>query len=338
MQLPHGWQVTKWTNWTCRYSATIFGKFAFLSLRDLSTLIRATLSPPLCSFPLSTFSVLLPLSFSWNLPTSVSVLSFFSPILLRESGHQAAAASLHSACEAVFPLAGSGSPWCVTSRDGRGSPHSIQMSARHALPDLTFMRVIEVQTSYLVVAVSPTVPIFSPLFPATMRSSPGNGLKWQISLYWCMHRWVSAFGFRSQRQHTTVWFLGLITSVRSGQDARSSIGPFWKHTGWYLNRYPQGMGWKVNLSLSLFQSFLSLLPLPPPWSSHLHSCPLYPKNFLSVSLCFVIGIFLCDVVLSVQLLLLVYADIAGAVEHLSLEIQMQCTLLETPALAYLVEF
>ena len=57
-----------------------------------------------------------------------------------------------------------------------------------------------------------------------------------------------------------------------------------------------------------------------------------------MSLCFVIGIFLCDVVLSVQLLLLVYADIAGAVEHLSLEIQMQCTLLETPALAYLVEF
>ena len=200
------------------------------------------------------------------------------------------------------------------------------------------MRVIEVQTSYLVVARSPTVPIFSPLFPATNRSSTGNGLKWQIPIYWCMHRWVSTFGFRSQRQHTIVWFLGLITLVGSGQDARSFTGPFWKHTGWYLNRYPQGMGWNVNLSLSLFQSFLSFLPLPLPWSSHLHSCPLYPKNFLSVSLSFVIGIFVCDVVLPVQLLLLVSADFVATVEHLSLEIQTQCTLPETPALGYFVGF
>ena len=202
-------------------------------------------------------------------------------------------------------------------RGGRGSPHSIQTLAQQTLPDLRFMSMIEVQTSYHVAAGSPTVPVFSPLFLVTQRCSTGDGLKWQISIYWYMHRWVSTFGFHSQRQCTTVWFLGLITLVGSGQDARSFTGPFWKHTGWYLNRYPQGMGWNVNLSLSLFQSFLSLLP----WSSHLHSCPLYPKNFLSVSLSFVIGIFVCDVVLSVQLLLLVYADIAGTVEHLSLEIK-----------------
>ena len=50
------------------------------------------------------------------------------------------------------------------------------------------------------------------------------------------------------------------------------------------------------------------------------------------------GIFVCGVVLSVQLLLLVFADIVGMVEHLSLETQTQPTLPETPALGYLVRF
>ena len=43
-------------------------------------------------------------------------------------------------------------------------------------------------------------------------------------------------------------------------------------------------------------------------------------------------------VLSVQLLLQVSAKIVGTVEHLSLEIQTQPTLPETPALGYLVGF
>lgn len=50
------------------------------------------------------------------------------------------------------------------------------------------------------------------------------------------------------------------------------------------------------------------------------------------------GIFVCGVVLSVQLLLLVFADIVGMVEHLSLETQTQPMLPETSALGYLVYF
>ena len=63
-----------------------------------------------------------------------------------------------------------------------------------------------------------------------------------------------------------------------------------------------------------------------------HSCPLYPKNFLSVSLSFVIGIFVCNVVLSVQLFLQDCAKTVGTVDRLKFEIQMQPTLPETPAL------
>ena len=69
-----------------------------------------------------------------------------------------------------------------------------------------------------------------------------------------------------------------------------------------------------SLSLSHFQSFLSLLSLPLPWSSPLYSSPLYPENFLFVSLSFVIGI-VYDVVLSVQLLLQISAVTVGMAEH-----------------------
>ena len=57
-----------------------------------------------------------------------------------------------------------------------------------------------------------------------------------------------------------------------------------------------------------------------------------------MSLSFVICIFVRDVALSVKLLLQVSTDIVGMVEHLSLEIQTQPTLPETPALGYLVGF
>jgi len=66
-------------------------------------------------------------------------------------------------------------------------------------------------------------------------------------------------------------------------------------------------------SLSLFLSFLSLLPLHLPWFSPLYSRPLYPENVLSLN--FVIGIFVSGVVLSVQLLLQVSANIVSTVEY-----------------------
>ena len=39
----------------------------------------------------------------------------------------------------------------------------------------------------------------------------------------------------------------------------------------YLNRHLQQTGWNGNISLFLFQAFLSLLPILLPWSSPLHS-------------------------------------------------------------------
>lgn len=50
------------------------------------------------------------------------------------------------------------------------------------------------------------------------------------------------------------------------------------------------------------------------------------------------GIFVCGIVLSVRLLLLVFADIVGMVEHVSLVTQTQPMLPETSALGYLVHF
>ena len=177
-------------------------------------------------------------------------------------------------------------------------------------------------------------------FPATERSPVGNKLKWKLSIYWCSCGWESQLWVQSHRWYTTDWFPGLITLAGSGQDAPSFTGPFWKQAAWCLNTHPQVVGSKYNLSfsVSLFQSFLSLLPLLLPWSSHLHSSPLYPENVLLVSLSSVMGIFVCGIVLSVQLLLLVFADIVGMVEHLSLETQTQPMLPETSALGCLVHF
>ena len=76
------------------------------------------------------------------------------------------------------------------------------------------------------------------------------------------HLWVRV------PQSTYNWLVSrLDPPVGSAQGAPSLTGPFWKHTGWCLNRHPQWGGLKLQ-SLSFcpflfFQSFLSLLPLPP---------------------------------------------------------------------------
>lgn len=75
---------------------------------------------------------------------------------------------------------------------------------------------------------------------------------------------------------------------------------------------------------SLFQSYLSLLPLPLLWSSYLQSHFLHPENLFVTLRFFFIGI-LFYVVLSVLLLLQFSAKIVSMVEHLKLEVQTQQT-------------
>ena len=71
----------------------------------------------------------------------------------------------------MLPSSGNGSPQQVTSRGGRGSPHTTQTVVQRGLPDWRFMGVIEVQTSYLVEAGSLIIPISSPLFSCHQEKS-----------------------------------------------------------------------------------------------------------------------------------------------------------------------
>ena len=140
------------------------------------------------------------------------------------------------------------------------------------------------------------------------------------------HLWVRV------PQSTYNWLVSrLDPPVGSAQGAPSLTGPFWKHTGWCLNGWTRtGGGWNCNLFLSF--SLFSVFSVPPPFTSPLvlypHSHPFNPEYFLFVSLSF------CHWGLSVQLFLQVSADIVGMVEHLCLEIQIQSSLSETPALGY----
>ena len=87
-------------------------------------------------------------------------------------------------------------------------------------------------------------------------------------------------------------------------------GPFWKHTGWCLNRDPQrGELQQPPLSFCLLLPLLVLIPA---------LLPRYLENFLFVSFKFC-GWQLCAVVLCGQLLLQVSANTVGTTEHFSLE-------------------
>ena len=188
-------------------------------------------------------------------------------------------------------LAGNGSPWRVTSRGGRGSLHTLQTLVQRALPDWRFMRVIEVQTSYRVVGCKSDRPNILTFIFLPPREVP-LGRSWSGRLLYtgaCMGESPTC-GSGTHRRRTTGWFPGLISPVGSGQGAPSFTGPFWKRADWYLNRQPQGAGWKGNLSVSFSFSVFSV-PLPLPWSLPLPSHPLNPENFLFVSLSFAIGIF-----------------------------------------------
>lgn len=120
----------------------------------------------------------------------------------------------------------------------------------------------------------------------------------------------------SHRRCMTDWFPGLIALAGSGQDAPFFTGPFWKQAAWCPNTHPQEVGSKCNLSFSVSLSVCLLCP------SSLGPHTYTPVPFILKTSCLslgsVMGVFVCGVVLSVQLLLLVFADIVGVVEHMTL--------------------
>ena len=92
----------------------------------------------------------------------------------------------------------------------------------------------------------------------------------------------------------------------------------------------------ISLCVSFLQCFLSLLPSPLPLSSTHTPVPFILKT--SCVFKFLSLVCLFYVVLSGQVLLQFSAKIVGIVEHLNLEIQLQFSLPETPALSYSVGF
>ena len=259
---PCVWQAAASTS--CSESPT-FVRSASLASGGLSSLIQETLSP----LPFFPFPLLKSLYFS--------VLSYFCPVILRvwSSG------SSHLSLWDLLPLAGNGSPWRVTREVGEALLIPCRPWPSGLPADQRFMRVIEVKAHYVW-----WLEVWSSLYSHLHFLLPRGVLE--------VMGWSSRFlytgvqvgerptcGLQSHTGWTTVCFPGLITLVGSGQGASPFTDPFWKPAGWCLNRHLQGVGWNGSLSLSVsfsFSVFLSLLPLSLPWSSPLHSCPLYPEN------------------------------------------------------------
>ena len=245
------------------------------------------------------------LSLPWNLLLCplLSLSPLASALSFWEDGRWATTASLVSACEAC-PF------WPATSdRQRRGLPHTSHTSAQCCLTgDVQCDRGSDLMSCNAWQRDCPNILAFIFLPPREVPLGTGSSGRF---LYSGIHTGENPIYGLSYRQCTTDWFPGLITPVGSGQGAPSFTGPFWTC---------QVSVWiDVAISLSLFQAFLSLLPLPLPLSSHHHSQHFYPEKSLVVSK-------FCDwylwvVVLSVQLPLQVSTDIVGTVEHLSLGIQ-----------------
>ena len=193
--------------------------------------LRQHFSSPLCPFSLTTFPF--PFCPFPSSEISLHLLSLSSPtsvLFFQESGRRAATASHLAAYGTMLPLAGSSSPSRVTSRGGRGSPHTMHTLVQGALPDGGFMRMIAVQTSYHVVAGSPIIPIFSPLFSCHQEKSHWEWAE-AADFYILLYAWVKVprvgweptddiqivctgeshtCGSESHRRHTTGGFLASV--------------------------------------------------------------------------------------------------------------------------------
>ena len=217
----------------------------------------------------------LSLSLSCNLSASLSVLSYLRPVILRvwtSGSYSITPLSLWD----LPPLAGTGSPWRVTNR-GRGA-HLIPADPGPASSPRPEIYEADTGSNLMLCSgwKSDCPHILTFIFLPPREAELGTG--WDL-----LHTGVRvderpACGLQSHAGQTTVWFLGLIILVGSGQGAASFSGPFWKCAGWFwMDICGLSLQWlSVSLPLSHFRRFLSRLPLALPWS-----LPLYSSSPLS---------------------------------------------------------
>ena len=140
------------------------------------------------------------------------------------------------------------------------------------------------------------ITTFPPLFSCPQEKSHGGGLKWQISKYWCtcgweFHLWVAV-------PHMLYNKLFPRLDHPGGQWTGCSLlnGTFLEAYRLGSEETPTVVGGNGNLSVSFL-----VLSVAPPFTSPLVLVSILQSSvswkLLFVSLGFVIGIFVCDVVL-----------------------------------------
>lgn len=231
------------------FSVTTFSKSAFWVPEGLSTSFRWHFPLPFVLFPL-----LIPLSlcFSFLCP-----YLFHYHILPRNSECTVVTAPLPSLCETCSFWATIAHLGWMTNRWERLASYPADVGPGR------FLRVIDVQPSYHVVAKSPINTIFSPPYPFFLvpKQSPiKNRLKKQISMYTCeykAHLWIRA---------PQTMYKGLVpgTDCPGGQWTEDRVPPpslarFLKSWNWCLNRPLQRASLKGQ-SLSIWITF-SIFPI-----------------------------------------------------------------------------
>ena len=99
-------------------------------------------------------------------------------------------------------------------------------------------------------------PISSPLFPCRQEKSP-----WERAQAADFHHTLVYTHVRVPKMTDPRLVSRLAHPVGSGQGAPSFTGPFWRHTGWCLNRHLQGAGGNGIFSVSSSFSVFSVSPM-----------------------------------------------------------------------------
>lgn len=146
------WEEDLGTSGTTEHSFPLGDKWAVQPLVSASPcLLRLSSQPLEASGPSFMKCFPLPLFFPtpdsslllFPLSSPLSVPAYSCPILLREWTLGSYSISLLRLW-GLLPLLGNGSPWRMTSRGGRGLPHTMQSLVQQILPDERLMRAIEV--------------------------------------------------------------------------------------------------------------------------------------------------------------------------------------------------